>query len=110
MAKYLACLHDYPRETAGRVLAPSSIGMTVSTFLTTWFHRRSLRHYWLLAGAAFTTTGAFSNAGTPTVDAGSTLTVSGNFTQSSTGHTDRSAQRYPTVTLFDTGWNNVPVG
>jgi hypothetical protein len=24
--------------------------MAISTFLTTWFHRRSLRHFWLLAG------------------------------------------------------------
>src|SRR5437868_12127061 len=24
--------------------------MAVSTFLTTWFHRRALRHFWLLVG------------------------------------------------------------
>jgi MFS family permease len=50
MAKYLTGLRDYPRETAGWILAPASIGMAVSTFLTTWFRRRSLRHFWLLAG------------------------------------------------------------
>jgi hypothetical protein len=35
---------------AGRVLAPATLTMAASTLLTTWFHRRSLRHFWLLVG------------------------------------------------------------
>ena len=31
-------------------MAPASLTMAFSTFLTTWFHRRSLRHVWLLIG------------------------------------------------------------
>jgi hypothetical protein len=50
MAKYLVSLRDYPRETAGWILAPASAGMAASTTLTTWFHSRSLRHFWLLTG------------------------------------------------------------
>jgi hypothetical protein len=50
MAKYLVGLRDYPREVAGWVLAPATLAMAASTFLTTWFHRRSLRHLWLLFG------------------------------------------------------------
>src|SRR5262249_13533646 len=41
---------DYPREVAGWVLAPASLTMAISTFLTTWFHRPALRHFWLLLG------------------------------------------------------------
>ena len=50
MAKYCVALRDYPREVAGWVLAPATLTMAVSTFLTTWFHRRTLRHFWLLVG------------------------------------------------------------
>jgi hypothetical protein len=50
MAKYGVALRDYPRETAGWILAPATPAMALSTFLTTWFHRRSLRHVWLLVG------------------------------------------------------------
>jgi hypothetical protein len=50
MARYLVQLRDYPREVAGWVLAPATISMAVATFLTTWFHRRALRHFWLLVG------------------------------------------------------------
>jgi MFS family permease len=50
MAKYCVGLRDYPREVAGWVLAPASLTMAVSTFLTTWFHHRALRHFWLLVG------------------------------------------------------------
>ena len=50
MAKYCVALRDYPREVAGWVLAPATLAMAVSTFLTTWFHRRTLRHFWLLVG------------------------------------------------------------
>jgi hypothetical protein len=48
MASYLVELRDYPRVVAGWILAPATITMTVSIFLTTYFHRRSLRHWWLL--------------------------------------------------------------
>src|SRR5262245_32689205 len=50
MAKYCLALRDYPRDIAGWVLAPATLTMALSTFLTTWFHRRSLRHFWLLVG------------------------------------------------------------
>jgi MFS family permease len=50
LAKYCTALRDYPREVAGRVLAPATLTMAFSTFLTTYFHRRSLRHVWLLVG------------------------------------------------------------
>jgi MFS family permease len=50
MANYCLELRDYPREVAGWVLAPATLTMAVSTLLTTWFHRRALRHFWLFAG------------------------------------------------------------
>jgi MFS family permease len=50
VAKYLLALRDYPREVAGWILAPATIGMAITTFLTTWFHRRALRHFWLFVG------------------------------------------------------------
>jgi len=50
MASYLVELRDYPRVVAGWILAPATIMMAVSTFLTTYFHRRSLRHFWLFVG------------------------------------------------------------
>jgi MFS family permease len=50
MAKYCTALRDYPREVAGWVLAPATLTMAISTLLTTCFHRRALRHFWLLAG------------------------------------------------------------
>ena len=50
MANYCVELRDYPREMAGWILAPATLTMAVSTFLTTWFHRRELRHFWLLVG------------------------------------------------------------
>jgi hypothetical protein len=50
MAKYCIGLRDYPREVAGWVLAPATLSMATSTFLTTWFHRPGLRHIWLLIG------------------------------------------------------------
>jgi MFS family permease len=50
MAKYLTDLRDYPRDLAGWLLAPATLGMAASTFLTTYSHRRSLRHLWLLIG------------------------------------------------------------
>jgi MFS family permease len=50
LADYCVSLRDYPREVAGWVLAPATLTMTISTLLTTWFHRRILRHFWLLVG------------------------------------------------------------
>jgi MFS family permease len=50
MAKYCLALRDYPRDVAGWVLAPASLTMAISTILTTWFHRRGLRHFWLFVG------------------------------------------------------------
>src|SRR5262245_57475727 len=43
-------LRDCRREVAGWVLAPATLTMAVSTFLTTYFHGRALRHCWLLLG------------------------------------------------------------
>jgi MFS family permease len=50
LAKYCTGLRDYPREVAGWVLAPATLTMAISTFLTIYFHRRALRHFWLLVG------------------------------------------------------------
>jgi len=48
LAKYMTDLRGYEREDAGWILAPASLAMLLSTFLTTYFHRRSLRPVWLL--------------------------------------------------------------
>ena len=50
LSKYMTELRDYPREDAGWILAPASLTMAASTLLTTVFHRRKLRHVWLLVG------------------------------------------------------------
>jgi MFS family permease len=50
MANYCLELRDYPREVAGWILAPATLTMAASTILTTWFHGRALRHFWLLVG------------------------------------------------------------
>jgi len=50
MANYCIELRDYPREVTGWILAPATFTMAISTILTTWFHRRALRHCWLLVG------------------------------------------------------------
>jgi hypothetical protein len=50
MAKYFIELRDYSREVAGWILAPATVTMAASTFLTIRFHRRQLRHFWLLVG------------------------------------------------------------
>jgi MFS family permease len=47
---YCTELRAYPRITAGWLMVPASATMAITTFLTTWFHRRSLRHVWLMAG------------------------------------------------------------
>ena len=54
LSKYMTELRDYPREDAGWILAPASLTMATSTFLTTYFHRRTLRHVWLLVGVVGT--------------------------------------------------------
>jgi hypothetical protein len=50
MANYCIELRDYPRPTTGWILAPASLTMAASTFLTIWFRRANLRHFWLLVG------------------------------------------------------------
>jgi MFS transporter, DHA2 family, multidrug resistance protein len=50
MGKYLIDLRDYPRDVAGWVLASVAPAMAASTLLTTIFHRRKLRPFWLLVG------------------------------------------------------------
>jgi MFS family permease len=47
---YATELRDYPRITAGWLMVPATLTMASTTFLTTWFHRRSLRHVWLIVG------------------------------------------------------------
>jgi MFS family permease len=54
LSKYMTGLRDYPRETAGWVLAPAALTMASSTFLTTYFHRRRLRQFWLVVGVVGT--------------------------------------------------------
>jgi hypothetical protein len=51
---YCTELRGYPRITAGWLMVPTSLTMATTTFLTTWFHRRSLRHLWLVVGLAGT--------------------------------------------------------
>jgi MFS family permease len=41
---------DYPRITAGWLTVPATMTMASTTLLTTWFHRRGLRHVWLVVG------------------------------------------------------------
>ncbi|MHC5543890.1 MFS transporter, partial [Singulisphaera rosea] len=50
IGQYLTELRGYPRVTAGWVLAPPGLAMAATTLLTTVFHRRPLRHVWLLVG------------------------------------------------------------
>lgn len=47
---YATELRDYPRITAGWLMVPTTLSMASTTFLTTLFHRRSLRHVWLVVG------------------------------------------------------------
>jgi MFS family permease len=51
---YATELRGYPRITAGWLLVPATMTMASTTFLTTWFHRRSLRHIWLVVGVVGT--------------------------------------------------------
>ncbi|MGO9112793.1 MAG: MFS transporter [Thermoguttaceae bacterium] len=50
LGKYCVDVREYPRSVAGWALAPATLTMAASTFLTTFFHRRRLRHFWLLVG------------------------------------------------------------
>lgn len=50
VGKYLIELRNDPRVVAGWVMVPASLTMAASTLLTTVFHRRKLRHAWLVAG------------------------------------------------------------
>ncbi len=47
---YCTELRGYPRITAGWLMVPTSATMAATTFLTTRFQRRSLRHVWLVVG------------------------------------------------------------
>jgi MFS family permease len=47
---YATELRDYPRITAGWLAVPATLTMAAATLLTTWFHRRGLRHVWLVVG------------------------------------------------------------
>jgi hypothetical protein len=47
---YCTELRGYPRITAGWLMVPTSLTMATTTLLTTIFHRRSLRHFWLIVG------------------------------------------------------------
>jgi MFS family permease len=47
---YATQLRDYPRITAGWLMVPATLTMASTTFLTTWLHRRGLRHVWLVVG------------------------------------------------------------
>jgi MFS family permease len=47
---YATELRGYPRTTAGWLMVPVTLTMASATFLMTWFHRRSLRHFWLVVG------------------------------------------------------------
>jgi MFS family permease len=51
---YCTELRDYPRTTAGRLMVPNTLTMAAATLLTTWFHRRRLRHVWLVGGVVGT--------------------------------------------------------
>ena len=50
IGEYCTELRAYPRITAGWLMVPASATMAATTVLTTWFHRRSLRHVWLTVG------------------------------------------------------------
>jgi MFS family permease len=52
MGKYLTGLRDFPRDTAGWILASATPAMAAATLLTVVFHRRSLRFVWFLVGVS----------------------------------------------------------
>src|SRR5262245_4643574 len=47
---YATELRGYPRTTAGWLMVHTTLSMASTTLLTTWSHRRSLRHVWLVVG------------------------------------------------------------
>jgi MFS family permease len=47
---YATELRGYDRTTAGWLMLPTTLAMATTTALTTWFHRRSLRHLKLVLG------------------------------------------------------------
>jgi MFS family permease len=47
---YATELRGYPRVTAGWLMVPTMLTMAATTLLTTCFHRRRLRHVWLVTG------------------------------------------------------------
>src|SRR5262249_24467086 len=47
---YATELRGYPRITAGWLMVPTALTMASTTLLTTWLHRRGLRHVWLVVG------------------------------------------------------------
>jgi MFS family permease len=51
---YATELRDYPRITAGWLMVPATLAMATATLVTTWFHRRRLRHVWLVVGVVGT--------------------------------------------------------
>jgi MFS family permease len=51
---YATELRGFPRTTAGWLMVPATLTMAAATILTTWFHRRSLRHVWLVVGVVGT--------------------------------------------------------
>ena len=51
---YATELRGYPRTTAGWLMVPTTLAMASTTFLTTWFQRRALRHVWLVVGVVGT--------------------------------------------------------
>jgi hypothetical protein len=54
VGQYATELRDYPRITAGWLMVPGTMTMASTTFLTTWRHRRGLRHVWLVVGVVGT--------------------------------------------------------
>jgi MFS family permease len=50
VGEYCTALRGYPRVVAGWLIVPTSLAMATTTFLTTWFQNRSLRHVWLIVG------------------------------------------------------------
>jgi MFS family permease len=47
---YCTELRGYPRVVTGWLMVPTSVAMATTTFLSIRFHRRSLRHVWLIVG------------------------------------------------------------
>jgi MFS family permease len=50
VGSYATGIRDYPRNTAGWLMIPTTLTMAGATFLTTWLHPRGLRHVWLVVG------------------------------------------------------------